>query len=267
MINLYVFLNTRVENSGTLAWIGDKGLAPFRYLFNGKTIRIELRDSDHEIEIHHVASFHKSGDWNYSKTTRGFNSSSTGMIKTAVSVVLLAPSLLLAVFFKGIAYLFSRVREKHHLVKEHLTPINREIGSTSNPIKTIEALRHALNIERTSDPKNHPTNALIIHGDGALTINEDPGILDFNPKKLILDGAQIVHQPSPTDRLDDAMVRSGKWKPSTFRLVTGNPDNPGAILNRVNSIEEALQATAPRRSWTSCKRYHMIFNLARPNVV
>ena len=55
MGDLCIFLNSRVENSGALAWIGDKGLAPFRYLFNGKTIRVQPRESDQEIEIHHVA--------------------------------------------------------------------------------------------------------------------------------------------------------------------------------------------------------------------
>lgn len=268
MGNLCIFLNSRVENSGALAWIGDKGLAPFRYLFNGKTIRVQPRESDQEIEIHHVASFHKRGDWNSSRTNYSLKSSSTGMIKAALSVVLLIPGLILGAAFKGLAYLSSSVRENHRLTKEHLTPVNREIGSASNPIKTRDELRQALEAERKADPKNRPTNALIIHGDGALTINEDLGILQFNPMKLVLEGAQIVHQPSAAGRLDDAMFRTGKWQVSMFREATAsNPDNSGVNSHSVNSVDAALRASAPRRSWTSCKRYHMIFNLARPQVV
>lgn len=267
MSDLCIFLNTKVENSGALAWIGDKGFAPFRYLFNGKTIRVQPRQSDQEIEIHHVASFHKSY-WNSSRTNNSLKSSSTGMIKAAFSVVLLIPGLILGAAFKGLAYLSSSVRENHRLTKEHLTPVNREIGSVSNPITTREELRKALEAECRSNPKNRPTTALIIHGDGNLTINEDPGILQFNPMKLVLEGAQIVHQPSAAGRLDDAMFRSGKWQVSAIRVATSsNPDNSGATTHSVKSVDDALRATAPRRSLTSCKRYHTIFNLARPQVV
>lgn len=264
MNSLCAFLNTRVEGSGALAWIGDKGLAPFRYLFNGKTIRVQPRESDQEIEIHHVASFHKRGDWNSSRTNYSLKSSSTGMIKAALSVVFLIPGLILGAAFKGLAYLSSDVREKHSLAKEHFTPVNREIGSVSNPITTIEELKRALDAERLSTPKNPPTNALIIHGGGKLAINEDPGILRFNPMKLVLEGAQIVHRPCATDRLDDEMSSTGKWQVSVRAVTSSNPGNSAANSHSVNSVDEALRTSAPRRSWTSCKRYHMIFNLARP---
>lgn len=264
MSSLCVFLNTRVESSGALAWIGDKGLAPFRYLFNGKTIRIQPRKSDKEIEIHHVASFHKRGT--FSRTNYDLKSSSTGMIKAALSVVFLIPGFIIGAAFKGLAYSFSDVRKKHRLTKEHLTPINRQIGTVSEPIKTRKELEDALKAERASDPKNCPTNALIIHGNGTLTINEEPGILQFNPMKLILEGAKIVHQSSNGARLDDLMHITDKWQTSSaFREATSsNPNNSRATSHSVNSVEDALRVTAPRRGWISCKRYHMIFNLARP---
>lgn len=268
MNDLCIFLNTRVENSGALAWIGDKSLAPFRYLFHGKTIRVQPRTLDKEIEIHHVASFDKRGEGNYSSTNWNLKSSSTGMIKTALSIVFLIPGFILGAAFKGLAYLFSDVRGNHALTKEHFTPVNRVIGSTFNPITTYEELRKELAAERKFNPKNQPTNALIIHGDGNLTINEDPGILQFNPMKLVLVGAQIVHRPSASGRLDDAMSRTGKWQVSAVRVATStNPDTSFTKSQSVNSIDDALKASAPRRNWTSSKRYHMIFNLARPQVV
>ncbi|OGN55623.1 MAG: hypothetical protein A3D96_00830 [Chlamydiae bacterium RIFCSPHIGHO2_12_FULL_44_59] len=261
-----LFLNTKIEGSGALAWIGDKGLAPFRYLFNGRTVRIEPRDGSPELEIHHVASFHKNGDWNRSNTKRDLRSSSTGEIQALVSVVLLIPGLVLSVF-KLLAYFFTDVRERHSLAKEHFTPVNREIGSAANPITTIEALREALTAERNK-PKHQPTNALIIHGDGNLAINEDPGILGLNPMKLILEGARIVHKPSAAVRLDDAMWRTGKWQVAAVRVVTSaNVDASAVNDHGVSSTEEALAVTAPRRDWTSCKRYHMIFSIASPQQV
>lgn len=251
MIDLCIFLNSRVENSGNLAWIADKGLAPFRYLFNGKTICIQQFESDQEVSIHHVASFHKNGSSHHSRTSFSLESSSTSMIKSALSVGFLIPGLIIGAAFKGLAYLSSSVRDNHRLAKEHLTPIDRLIGSVSNPIVNRSDLCKALQKER-SDPKNRPTNALIIHGDGKLTINEDLTILNLNPMRLILQGVKIVPKSSISldGRLDDGMRSTGKW-----------------IYPSINSFKEALEEIAPWRSWTSCKRYHMVFTLARPKAV
>lgn len=264
MSHMSLFLNTKIEGSGALAWIGDKGLAPFRYLFNGRTVRIESRDGSPELEIHHVASFHKDGDWNRSNTNRDLRSSATGKIRALVSVVLLIPGLVLSVF-KLLAYFFTDMRARHSLAKEHFTPVNREIGTAAHPITTIEALRAALMAERNK-PKHQPTNALIIHGDGNLAINEDPGILELNPMKLILEGARIVHRSSLIGTLDTAMLGSGKWQFAAMRVVTGAANADASVVkdHGVSSVKEALAVTAPRRDWTSCKRYHMIFSIARP---
>src|SRR3569832_129695 len=232
------YLNSREENSGTLAWIGDKGLAPIRYLFNGKTISFLQRKLDKNIEIHHVASFHKAGGWNSSRTNSGLSSSSTSMIKAALSVVFLIPGLILGAAFKGLAYLSTSVREKHGLAKEHFTPVDREIGDSSNPIKTRQELIEALNEEWRSNLKKRPTNALIIHGDGHLTIDIDPGILPFNPMKLVLDGARIVHKSSEAGRLDDAMSRTGKWQANSATVTTGaNLGSTYVIGQCVHSVD------------------------------
>jgi len=190
------------------------------------------------------------------------------MIKLALSIVFLIPGLIIGSAFKGLAYLSANVQENHRLIQEHLTPVNREIGTVSNPIKTRNELFKALEAEYKSDSKNRPTNALIIHGDGTLTINEDPGILRFNPMKLILEGARIVHQPSAIGRLDDQMYDTRKWQVSAVRTVNAsNVDDAAEGSHKVESIDDALIASAPRRSWTSLKRYHMIFTLARPQAV
>jgi hypothetical protein len=256
--HISLFLNTKIEGSGVLAEIGDRGLTPFRYLFNGQTVRINPKDHSREVEIHHVASFHEDGKWHYSRTA-GINlvSSPTSKFRAVVSVALLIPGLALSVF-KLLAYFFSEMRQRHNLAKEHFTPINREIGTVDHPITTIEALKQALTVEQNK-PKHQPTHALIIHGDGNLAINEDPGILQLNPMKLVLDGAKIVHMPSVEGRLDDAMEKTGKWNGYTIRTVTA--------ANVDAAVQEALEVTAPLRGGFSYKRYHQIFTLNRPQQV
>jgi hypothetical protein len=248
MNGLCVFLNSRVENSGALAWIGDKGLAPFRYLFNGATIRVQRRGSDNIIEIHHVASFHKSGNSHSSRTSTVLRSSSTGMIKAVLSIVLLIPGIIIGAAFKGLAYLSWSVRENHRLTKAHFTPIIRTIGSPDNPITSIKNLQKALKEEREADPINRLTDTLVIHGDGNLKINEDPGILRFNPMKLVLEGAQIVHNPSHFGRFDEAIMKTGNWKFAKSSVAT---------------IDIALTIQAPRRSRFSCKRFHVLVGVPK----
>jgi len=55
MNSFEVFFNTSVRHhQGVAAWIGDWGLIPLRYLFNGRDVAIISPD-----EVHHVASFHE----------------------------------------------------------------------------------------------------------------------------------------------------------------------------------------------------------------
>lgn len=75
-------------------------------------------------------------------------------------------------------------------------------------------------------------------------------------------------RPSAMGRLDDAMWRTGKWQVAAIRVVTSaNVDASAVNDHGVSSAEEALAVTAPRRDWTSCKRYHTIFSIARPQQV
>jgi hypothetical protein len=249
------FFNSRAENTGALAWIGDKGLAPFRYLCNGKTVHIQWNKSTQETTIHHVASFHCKGSRHHSRTNFNLNSSSTGLIKTAFSIVLLAPGLLLGTLFKGMSYLFSDTRKNHRHIKHHLTPIKIvEIGTPSKPIQNREELREELS---KANPRNRPIHNLIIYGDGNLTIAEAPDIVRMNPKKLILNGARLVHEPSIRGCFDTAINRD-KWQVSPARWQR---EDSFAKTTPVTIVEEALKVEAPRRGWFTFKRYHMIFSV------
>ena len=97
MSHLCVFFNTRVENSGTLASIGDTCFAPIRYWCNGKTICLIEYLNIKAIYIHHVASFHSEGEKNCCAGWPTLKSSPTGMIKTILSIVCIVPG-----FFVGL---------------------------------------------------------------------------------------------------------------------------------------------------------------------
>jgi hypothetical protein len=127
MSDLKVFLKTKVEDSGILSYIGNKGLAPVRYLFKGQTYQIK------KDEIERILSFKKYEIKPYF-TRFNFVTSEKTMLKTVAAVVLLIPGLLLSLF-KLAAYIFSDVREKHQLVKKSITPINVHIGTVREPIK------------------------------------------------------------------------------------------------------------------------------------
>ena len=263
MRDVCIFFNTRVENAGTLSQIGDLGLAPMRYLCGGKTIHLET--AGQTVTIHSVASFHHRGDWNTSKKLYQLKSSSTHMIKAVLSVITVVPGLLLAVV-KLIDYMVAETRKNHRLVKEHLTPMNREIGTFDQPITTYEALSEALAKAWDDDAMHRPTNALIIHADGNVELNIDPGILRFNPMKLILEGAKIVHKSCPVERLDDELVRARKWEFANggWRIATReNPDVPGTTMMETNTIEQALEAPLRRRGWLTCKCFHRVFVIPR----
>lgn len=108
------------------------------------------------------------------------------------------------------------------------TPQVRELGSAKTPIKSEEELKIITESVARTPPKS--LDALIIHGDGNLEIYKDPGILQFNLKKLILNGASIVQH----GELDGALVNNGWY--NEYKTV---------IVTVVASVEEALNAKLP----------------------
>lgn len=237
MNDLYIFLNTEIKDSGIFSRIGNLGLAPVRYLFNGKTIGNISREIGKEIDMEYMPPLKA-------------NSCIVRMIETALAIILLVPGLLLA-SSKGLAYLFSEdIRRDHAAVKKFFTPVDIDVGSASHPIKSYEEFRDKLSLARDAHPVR---NAFIIHGDGNFTIDKDPGFL-FLPMKIILNGVNIASTCQPfNSRWAVDVEKCKKW------------DN--LKIHHVNSVDEALKATAPRRSWFSCKRYHQIFSVAKPQTV
>jgi hypothetical protein len=252
-----IFFNAKIDNSGILSEIGDLGLAPLRYLCGGKTMRVITQEQ--VVTIHSIASFHKDGEHHYSETTYALTSSPTHMLKALGSVLLIVPGLFLALV-KLVDYAVdAEVRKNHRLVREHLIPINREIGTFLLPIKTEDELKEALTREG-KNYLNRPTNALIIHGDGNLQINDEPGILQFNPMRLVLEGALIISQSSYKSRLDEDLLSTRKWESTHgWKMFT----QVGTILTKVNTIVEALEAPLRRRGWLTWKCFHRVFVVPR----
>lgn len=261
MNDFCVFLNTRVENSGTLSRIGDMGLSPVRCLFNGQTVSISPAGlSSHE--VHHVASFHRKGACNYSKTDWQLKSHTRGLLEVVAAIVLLIPGLFLATA-KALAYYLSEdVCKKHRLVKEHFTPIDRTIGTPQKPITSIEELKAALDVEWKSNHKHQPTNELTIYGDENFKISSDPGIMQFNPMKLILVKTNMIHDANADDSLDNLMLMSDKWQTTNDRLQTTSIHATYARIHRVANEDFAHNYSIPLRSWFSWKRYHAVFHIS-----
>jgi hypothetical protein len=277
MNNFEVFFNTRLMNyQGITAWIGDWGLTPVRYLFNGRDVAILSPD-----EMHHVASFHAKGKENRSSTSYFMMwSEAKSMQKTLLAIVCLIPGLVLSIF-KLISYLFTEIREKHQIILDHFSPLkegaaeklvkhdfrtNREIGTKDEPITSTEQLAKELAHSRHL-PSGDLVDALIIHGDGKLKIVTDPGILAINPLKLILEGAELLHPVSDERRLDDLMAESEEWEISRWRTVTKEThDCPNDGVKRVSTVQEALAAVAPRKRGAvcACERYRQVFVAPRP---
>lgn len=261
MNNVSIFLNTKIEGSGVLSWIGDQGLAPVRYLFNGKTVRIEQEEQKEPV-IYHIESFHNRGEFNIK---RKLSSSSTSRIRAIAAVAFLIPGLVLSVF-KLLAYVFSDVKERHRLAKEHFTPIEiQNIGSQEAPIATEKELAEALREFNEKNSKDQPVNALVIHGDGNFEINRNLLVLEINPMKLVLDRARLVHNEHGNETiplLDNTMRDSGKWLANGSR----ESDSTFTIVQTVSSVEEALSVAAPSRGWMSGKRFHMVFEIAPQKV-
>lgn len=275
MINLSVFLNTKVENAGCLAWMGDLGLASARYLFDGNTVRIE-GNGNFDFHIHHVTSFHKAGDNNISATTDrlgyAVGSARKACWKTALAVVLLVPGLIIGSIFKGLAYLSSTIRERHRLAVDHFTPYDLSIRS-DRPIVSTGDLCVELQDARYHNSRNRPIRNLTIHcrhpySREDLVINREVNFTSINPMKLILIGARIEQNLSRSfyttnEVCPDPSTYSLEWEPAPARTDETPAASPGVRVREVTTPQEAYDTPAPINPATN-KPYRMLFYVRPP---
>ena len=250
MNHIGLFFNTEIQDSGFLSAIGDFGLTPVRYLFNGNTVLIEKDDST--TEVHHVESFHHK-EPHFSKSTMTLTSSSTGMLTCIGMIVGLVPGFFLCIF-KVFAYFSADMREDHRLAKLHFTPIDRTIGSSESPITTRDEINSSLFRERKK-PLHRLTNILTIHGDGNLEVKSLFGkdLYSLNPRKIILEGATIG------DRTDDYIL--GWLKTSKWKLINRTTDSDAPT-----TLDEARDYTPPAKGWFTFDRWRVLIEIPRPTL-
>jgi len=202
-VNLRVFLNTHVENNNGPLWanvlakIGDIGLIFVRILWNGKTITFIPREN-HVIETEDALSL------NVDLPHVCHNIS--GTIKTTLAIILLVPGLLL-VPFKALSYLSMEMRQQHHLVKLHFTPMDRKIILVRNRA-IVDELTAGFN--RDIPNRNRPTNTLTVHANSIRgdILEED---IHLEPVTLSLDMLQYIRAQNPKKvvligcRIDDTI--------------------------------------------------------------
>jgi hypothetical protein len=131
------------------------------------------------------------------------------------------------------------------------------LGSEAKRIGTIGELKN--NLLKVKG-QHKELDALIIYGDAALEINEDPGILALNPMKLILVGPRIVHKPFSLDRLDSNMAKAGWDSPYGSEFSSEHTTFPEIYITEVDSVQEALDAKPPISRQTS-KPYRTVYSV------
>lgn len=263
MNHVSVFFNTRIENPTTsfnLANVslilGSWFLLPARCLFHGHKVTICTKSVtmtvDHENEY---TSFSRS------ESVRDMmNKPKRNFLRIALSIVFLVPGLLLGSFFKALGYFLSpSTREGHQLAIQHYTPADCTIGDENDRL-TLKQIKKELRKIDQYNPLHQPIQSLIIYAEPGTEIKEDIGILSINPQKIILDGAQLIHGPSASmdGCLDERLDAS--WK-SPVNSKTAKLMNNSSFAQqwRIDSVEDALQDTPPRRSLFSWERYKRIY--------
>lgn len=278
MSDLSIFLNTEIKNSGLLSSIGNKGLAPVRYFFGGKTFQINpiFQTNPHpnlDGGLYCVSSF-----TGYSGENKEFCgdlvSSEKRWYKTALAVIALIPGLLISLLKLADYLLDEDVRKNHKLVKEFLVPIDRELGTFEKPIETESQLEAEQDAQTR---KNRPTNAVIVHGDGHLTIKQSSGILNFKPQRIILEGAHIqfpacVH--CNLTNLGVAMSRTGNWKnggrpefSEIEKRVKEGKAADEALKSTVKTVREALETPLEPKPGFTFECYNAWFEVPRPQFI
>lgn len=260
MNNFQIFFRTRVKGESS---IGNNCLAPVRYFFNGKTVRI-FKDRDAEW-VNHVSSFHRKGHNHKSRFDESMSSSWKGWEKKLFCIIFLLPGLFVGTLFKGISYLTSKsVRDHHHLVKLHLNvPRNITIGSKEDPLLTEEELKQELE-KNYRAPLYQKIHALIIYGNNIDWSKDIPEIRKLNPKKMILVGARIIHDFDSSyhaeyNCLDLKLYKTKKWEHRYVeKNVVKKVEETFVRQIPVKTIEEALADIPPLRHGKS-KRFHTIY--------
>ena len=109
-------------------------------------------------------------------------------------------------------------------------------------------------------------DVLVIYGNGKVALNEDPGFVALNPKKVILVGGRIVHESCTGYRLDDRLANNKEWLSSIVRMTSEGGQRrqeryiPNTFVQQliVNSVDEAIAHKPPSRGIFK-GNYHQVY--------
>lgn len=239
-----IFFNTKIEDFTMLSQFADNCLAPYRYLFNGRDVRV-IVTKQNKTEVVSCPSF-------YARDPE-FKQNSRHWLRGVSAIVLLIPSVFLGTFVKIISYKDREVRERHRLAKTHLTRVPLVIiADQLSPFSTeAQVIATCQNIF-DNDLLHRRINTLVIHGRSLELCSGLNEFLDL--KKLILVNGRIL----PGD-IDNLLASTKKWYIGKYK---GYPFETRLTQISLRTIEEAKKAVRPRRgNWFSFKRFRVVYNI------
>ncbi|GAB4230968.1 MAG: hypothetical protein Tsb0021_09170 [Chlamydiales bacterium] len=214
-------------------------LTPVRYLFNGYRFSVLFTDAS-ELTISHVDEIEPCFQ-NTNDTKKAV------WIKTALSVALLVPSILIGGFLKFCSLSFERQTAiNHSTAVGKLSPREEiTIGSSEEPIQSEENFSKKA---KQANPINKQADKVLITGNNEVVINGTQEFANWSPKKLILQGIRF-EQNGP---VISTFNRDSRWL---------KRDNGQVIVKTVSNLAEAEQDTPPLRSYFPPRRYHTIYQI------
>lgn len=266
MNHINAFYNSKFTIRGesgagnALVSIGDFCLKPVRQLFKGEKLCMNKGNSSNEISLDLILK---------EPANRTF-------IGKVLTIAFLAPGIILGTVFKSLGYLCSTIREKHRIAALHnITKDSITVGSNEKRLNVNEISKKLSQLALENDYYQR-AKAVIIYAEKGTEIVDDPGILQWNPDKIILVGARVIHESGIDLRgpLDRQLGEGWETKPMIQSKVKIQhiPNESGlreavdfqggdsyAIQYTANSVKSALEDVPPVYSWTSFSRYKRIY--------
>lgn len=140
---------------------------------------------------------------------------------------------------------FENVEAEIEAHEKKFPRINKTIGTREKPLNEEEIRKELEKLHEEN--KDQKVDQLIIYGDN-VKFTQDPGIIQLDPKKLILINAKIQH-----GELDESMISFGKWYKPLF------PANESKVHQiEVDSIEKAI-SDQPHENPKTNEPYNFIY--------
>ena len=275
MNNLQVFFQTRIKNTGFLASLGNFFLAPAQMLYiPSKKISIKSNGNIAKVKAFHFHVYDGTGPMK-DKSSKQDNKLLTTIIEVPegpggfifpILFIISIPSTFLGIIFKLISYISPLVRESHKITKDKLTPQKEmSFGTEEQGIDNV-ALKQALSNCLMTGQK---IEALVISGIGTISRENLETICQINPRKLVLNGAEIKaslqdkeslpYKMSPV-RYTDRWGTNNSWDMSA--VIPGAQRSSSCEL-KVATKEEAINSQYHPGFFSNTR--HAIFIVEKSN--